>query len=162
MDTNSHGIVLRRIDEADYDEYLQLQKEVFLGGIAFNDDIIRKVWVSLFGDGRVTCAIVTGDSNVFCGYCGVKNIHDEKPEIEIELLKKYRGKGIGFQALRKMMIDIGMRENISCFIAAVEPDNHVSQSLMYKLGGVPVGIRKSIYLEEKSVEEFEKGNIESN
>ena len=160
MDTNKQGIVLRRIDETDYEEYLQLQKEVFIGYIAFSDDGIRHLWVSMFSESRITYAIVTDDSNAFCGYCAIKNIHDEKPEIEIELLRKYRGKGIGFQALRKMMIDIGERENISCFIAAVEADNHISQRLMYKLGGVPGGIRKSIYLEEKCVKEFEEDNIE--
>ena len=58
------------------------------------------------------------------------------------------------------MIDTGMRGNISCFIAAVESDNHISQRLMYKLGGVPGGIRKSIYLEKESVKDFEKDNIE--
>ena len=153
------GIVLRKIDETDYEGYLQLQKEVFIGDIAFSDDIIRNTWGSMFEEDRVVYAIVTSDNNAFCGYCAVKNIYCGKPEIEIELLRKFRGKGIGFQALRKMMIDIGERKNISCFIAAVESDNHISQRLMYKLGGVPGGIRKSIYLEEKSVKEFEKDNM---
>ena len=96
MDT-TQGIVLRKIDETDYEEYLQLQKEVFIGGIAFSDDIIRETWVYMFGEGRVAYAIVTDDNNAFCGYCAVKNIHNEKPEIEIELLRKYRGKGVGFK-----------------------------------------------------------------
>jgi RimJ/RimL family protein N-acetyltransferase len=160
MDTNTQEIVLRRINEADYGEYLQLQKEVFLGDIALCNDGIRKTWASMFELDRVAYAIVTDDNNAFCGYCAVKNIQDEKPEIEIELLRKYRGKGIGFQALGKMMTEVGEQENISCFIAAVESDNHISQKLMCKLGGVPGGIRKSIYLEEKSVKAFEIDNLD--
>ena len=54
MDTNTQGIVLRRIDEIDYVEYLQLQKEVYIGDIVFCDDSIRKTWVSMFEESRIT------------------------------------------------------------------------------------------------------------
>ena len=112
----------------------------------------------MFKESRITYAIMTDDIIDFCGYCAVKNIYEEKPEIEIELFSRYRSKGIGYQALSNMMTGLIKQHSISCFIATVAPDNHVSQGLMYKLGGVPAGIRKSIPADipEKYIQEYER------
>lgn len=161
-----HDIILKllkHLDTAEYTEYrdrfVVLQKEVILYNMSFEDEIIHQSWAELFADDFLSYAILTKEENDFCGYCAVK-IKADKPEVQIELLKKFRGKGIGFQALSQMMTDVGNRNQISCFIAAVEPDNYISQHLMYKLGGIPAGIRQTNFLDKDDIDSFEKDHID--
>ncbi|MDR1699662.1 MAG: GNAT family N-acetyltransferase [Lachnoclostridium sp.] len=153
--------LLKKTDMDEYmDKYIELQKGVVLGDVSYKDEIIRQTWPELFESDIVSYAIITKEGADFCGYCAVKNIETDRPEIQIELLRTFRGKGIGFQALYEMMVEVGERYNISCFIAAVESDNYASQRLMYKLGGLPGGIRRTIYLNENEVGSFEKDYID--
>jgi RimJ/RimL family protein N-acetyltransferase len=159
MAKTTPNIILRTVDEADSDNYVKLQKEVRIVNYKHDDDdIYAQTGTSIINEYSLAYTIVTEDTGDFCGYCAVKDIHAEKPEIVIELLKRYRGKGIGFKALSLLMTEAGERYKISCFTAAVEPDNRISQKLMRKLGGVPNGVRKSIYLDEEDIEGFEADN----
>jgi len=153
-------IILREADEADADDYVRLQKDISLGVFKIDEESLSQTWTSMLKDnGRIAYTVLTEDTNDFCGYCAVKDVNADKPEIEIELLKKYHSKGIGFEVLYKMMTSLSAKDNISCFIALIEPDNYASQKLMYKLGGVPASITKSFFLKEHQTEEFENSNL---
>ncbi len=152
-------IKLREMLQSDLGNYTQLRKEVWLGDDLLTDDIIHKMWEGMFDGKRANYCIETDGDNDFCGYCAVRDTDADKPEIEIELLRRYRGQGIGFQALSTMMSNIEKSADVSGFIAAVEPDNYVSQCLMYKLGGKPGGIRQSSWLSDEDVDEFEKEHM---
>jgi RimJ/RimL family protein N-acetyltransferase len=138
-----------------------LRKDVWLGDEQLiSDDIIKNMWEYMFEDKRVSYCIMTARENDFCGYCAVKDLDADKPEIEIELLRKYRGQGIGYQALSDMMASIEETSNVSGFISVVEPDNYISQKLMYKLGGIPAGVRQSNWLGDEDVDDFEKAHMD--
>ncbi|MCM1181680.1 MAG: hypothetical protein NC347_15625 [Clostridium sp.] len=44
--------------------------------------------------------------NEYVGYCGIKNTAQEQWEIAIEILNKWKQKGIGYKAIRAMMSEI--------------------------------------------------------
>lgn len=71
----------------------------------------------------------------YCGECAVKNISDNIPEIEIELMKEQQNKGIGYQSLIIMLNRLAEEYKKEKLCAKVEPDNYVSQLLFEKLGG---------------------------
>ena len=150
---------LRNIRKPDGDRYVMLQKEVMLSSAKYDDKILLEVWGDMFEKHCEAYAIISDATDDFCGYCAIKNTYHAKPEIAIELFKKYQSKGIGFSALQKMLAYVGERHNKPCFIAVVEPDNYASQGLMYKLGGVPGGIKKSGFLQEEDIDDFESENL---
>lgn len=48
-------------------------------------------------------SIFSKKTGEFVGYCGIKNLTKEVPELAIELLKKCRKQGYGYQALSLLM-----------------------------------------------------------
>lgn len=151
------NIRLRQMTDLYKAEYLKLQKELAYNKDVFNNEkYVEDLWKNFWEKKRVVYSISTELEGDFCGYCAVKNINAECPEIEIELVGKYRRKGIGYQALSLMLQDIYERYDKQCFFSRVEPDNYASQNLMKKIGGKPAGIMlDSMFLEEEQ-EEFEK------
>ena len=149
-------IILRKGNPGDGADYARLQNEVFLIKPMGSDHIVEFYSELLETEGRLNFVISDEATGDYCGQCSVKDIRVEKPEIEIELLEKYQGRGIGFAALSRMMQMVSISENVPCFFATVEPDNIASQKLMYKLGGVPAGISRSGFLRGDQAEDFER------
>jgi len=153
------NIKLRLLDKSDIDYYIELQREVFLDGIDFDDASVGKIWADIFERKEIKYAIIDNDTQTFCGYCGCKDINEDKPELEIELFKRFHNKGIGMHAVLMLMSILYQQKKISSFSATVEPDNYASQRLIYKLGGVPAGVVNSIYINEKYIDKYESDNI---
>lgn len=95
------GIEIRPLSKGqDCKSYIRLQKEVSPFRRMFDDkDFCDKSWEDMFAEDRVTYAIMQVEDSEFCGYCAIKNIKQDEPEIEIELLEKFRSCGIGYTAL---------------------------------------------------------------
>lgn len=136
-------VELREMTSGDYDDFINLKLETsfFVKGFFENEKRREIKWKEMMQPERRNYVI--NKEGVFCGYCAIKNINKEKPEIEIELLKEFQGKGIGFQALLEMMWEISMEYDKQYFIAVVEQRNIPSQRLMLKLGGTHSGMKKS-------------------
>lgn len=115
----------------------------------FENDIYRKyLWEEFTGENAANYCIYAKDTNDFVGYCGIKNLTRETPELVIELLSKYRKQGYGFQALSLLMEKFSKitRENI--FRSRVDVDNYASQALHRKLGALPNGISEFLLHDE--------------
>ena len=81
------NITLRALEGSDINNYIELQKEVFLEGINFDEEVTIKNWDKMFAPGKAMFAIISEDNQDFCGYCGCNNIETETPEIEVELFE---------------------------------------------------------------------------
>lgn len=69
------------------------------------------------------------------GYCQYKNITTSKPDIGIELLPEYRGRGIGY-VVCAALIDIAFeRTDLTEIFYKLERSNTASMALVEKLGG---------------------------
>ena len=80
--------------------------------------------------------------NEYAGYCGIKNTAHEQWEIAIEILNKWKHKGIGYRAISVMLDEIKNRLNVSEFRVRIDAENYPSQRLFEKLGAEPNGIYK--------------------
>ena len=72
--------------------------------------------------------------NEYAGYCGIKNTTHEQWEIAIEILNKWKHKGIGYRAISVMLDEIKNRLNVSEFRVRIDVENYPSQRLFEKLG----------------------------
>lgn len=81
------------------------------------------------------CTVRKASNNEFCGYCQIKDITTEEPELGIELLKKVHDQGVGFHSLKLLMTEYSQLSGKKYFIS-IDPENYASQRLMDKLGGL--------------------------
>lgn len=71
-------------------------------------------------------------NNEYVGYCGIKNTTHEQWEIAIEILNKWKYKGIGYKAISIMLDEIKNRLNVSEFRVRIDAENYPSQKLFEK------------------------------
>lgn len=146
--------------EQDCENYIRLQKEVSPFRHMFDEkDFCDKSWEDMFTEGRIPYAITQIEDGEFCGYCAIKNIKQDKPEIEIELLEKFRGCGIGYNALCNLIYTMKEEHGIRNFIYCTDSDNYASQGLVSKAGGKPHGLKRFFFLREDETEKFEEENM---
>ena len=159
VDVLKPDIKLRPLDKSDIDNFIELQKEVFLDGIDFDDVSVRTVFTDIFEGKEIKYAIIDNDTGTFYGCCGCKDLNKDKPELDIELFKRFHNRGIGTNAVLMLMSILSKQKKVSSFTATVEPDNYASQRLLQKLGATPAGIIISIYISEKYIDKYETDNI---
>lgn len=147
--------------EQDCENYIRLQKEVSPFRHMFDDkDYCDKSWSDMFEEGRLPYAITEAEHGDFCGYCAIKNIKQDKPEIEIELLEKFRGCGIGYAALCELIRVIAEEHRVRKFTYCADSDNYASQALVSKVGGKPNELKRFFFLRENEVKSFEEENMD--
>lgn len=145
---------------ADKENYFALQKSVALFpqiGFENKKENENWLWQDLFKNKNKICYVIEKlPEHSYCGECAVKNICVDTPEIEIELMKEYQNQGIGYQSILIMLNKLAKEYGKENFYARIEPDNYVSQFLVEKLGGVPVGISKDCKVSDEREEQYIK------
>ncbi len=156
-------ILMREMNENDFDDYLLVMKDLTPKVMQTGDmkqyfmKGARESFQSIDTEDTLLIGIWERNEFDFCGYCMLKNIQSNTPEIGIDLRRKYRRKHIGHEALSKM-IDIA-RElfEIDHFIYAVDVENTASQKLAEELGGVRRETKNT--LSEKIVEMLKETQV---
>ncbi|MEH2944041.1 GNAT family N-acetyltransferase [Lachnospiraceae bacterium KK002] len=100
--------------------------------------------------------IVNGE---YAGYCGIKNIMHEQWEIAIEILNKWKYKGIGYKAISVMSDEIKNWLNMLKFRVRIDVENYPGQRLFEKPGAEPNGISEFLLHEEADIRRCEEENI---
>lgn len=155
-DGRQMDIRLRPMEESDFDPYISLQKEVYFDPSLVETDKQKSyIWDGVVNGKGCYYAIVESKDQHFLGYCSIKDRGEEIPEISIELLKKYRNKGVGYQAVCNLMREIESIYHKNVFLYKVEPDNYESLMLVRKLKGRPKGLERSRFLSDEYVPVFE-------
>lgn len=150
---------IRYDDNKDKENYFALQKSVAILQNVYNknEKYDNQSWQEFADDNNRICFVIeTLPEHTYCGECAVKNISDNIPEIEIELMKEQQNKGIGYQSLLIMINRLAEEYKKEKFYAKVEPDNYASQLLFEKLGGIPAGISRDYKITDERVEQFIK------
>ena len=137
-------VVLTRISDTDYPDYEILEMEstlckafIRLGNFP---EFMQEIWKDFLSEKNFVCTVKKASNNTFCGYCQIKDVTTEDPELGIELLKNVHNQGIGFHSLKLLMTEYARLSGKEYFISKVDPQNYASQRLMEKLGGKPDGI----------------------
>lgn len=150
---------IRYDDNKDKENYFALQKSVAILSSTYHDNekYNEQLWKAVAKDNNRICFVIeTLPEHSYCGQCAVKNISDDIPEIEIELMKGQQNKGIGYYSLVIMLNRLAEEYKKEKFYAKVEPDNYISQLLFEKLGGVPAGISRDYQISDERMEKFTK------
>lgn len=132
MDTSK--IRLRELKETDRELYLLAASEEPGCEKLYSDNLCANItWSLAYGDkGKRKNYVIENREGSFIGYCNVEK--GETPEIGINLLPDYQGKGIGLTVIKLLWIKISQERKLTYFIARVEEKNTKSIRMFEKLG----------------------------
>lgn len=151
-------IILRKVQDSDKDIFIELQKENNIVKSMMKEEAYRNMlWNEHIEYKALMFSIVV--DNEYVGYCGIKNTTHEQWEIAIEILNKWKHKGIGYRAISIMLDAIKNRLNVSEFRVRIDAENYPSQRLFEKLGAQPNGISEFLLHEEADIRRCEEENI---
>lgn len=147
------AILLRAVSEDQKNDMLRVSYECSFLKHEFENETYRNyLWEAFIGENAANYCIYAKDTNDFVGYCGIKDLTREMPELAIELLSKYRKHGYGFQALSLLMDQFSKITGENVFRSRVEVENCASQSLHRKLGAIPNGLSEFLLHGENLIE----------
>lgn len=152
-------ILIRAVQEKDKKCFRELQKETCpVKSMYKEEEYLNMMWNEHIQDKSMMFTIeVNGE---YAGYCGINNLDRKNWELAIELLSKFRYKGIGFTAIGIMLSEIKTRIGVDKFRVKISPDNYASQRLFEKLGAIPYGIAEYMLHKEEDIVRFEEENLE--
>ena len=151
-------IILRKVQDSDKHIFIELQKENNIVKSMMKEEAYRNMlWNEHIEYKALMFSIVV--DNEYVGYCGIKNTTHEQWEIAIEILNKWKHKGIGYRAISVMLDEIKNRLNVSEFRVRIDAENYPSQRLFEKLGAEPNGISEFLLHEEADICRCEEENI---
>ena len=85
------AILLRAVSEDQKDDMLRVSYECSFLKHEFENETYRNyLWEAFIGENAANYCIYAKDTKDFVGYCGIKDLTREMPELAIELLSKYR------------------------------------------------------------------------
>lgn len=151
-------IILRKVQDSDKDIFIELQKENNIVKSMMKEEAYRNMLWNEHIEYKALMFSVIVD-NEYAGYCGIKNTTHEQWEIAIEILNKWKHKGIGYRAISIMLDAIKNRLNMSEFRVRIDAENYPSQRLFEKLGAEPNGISEFLLHEEADIRRCEEENI---
>lgn len=151
-------IILRKVQDSDKHIFIELQKENNIVKSMMKEEAYRNMLWNEHIEYKALMFSVIVD-NEYAGYCGIKNTTHEQWEIAIEILNKWKHKGIGYRAISVMLDEIKNRLNVSEFRVRIDAENYPSQRLFEKLGAEPNGISEFLLQEEADIRRCEEENI---
>ena len=151
-------IILRKVQDSDKHIFIELQKENNIVKSMMKEEAYRNMLWNEHVEYKALMFSVIVD-NEYAGYCGIKNTTHEQWEIAIEILNKWKHKGIGYRAISVMLDEIKNRLNVSEFRVRIDAENYPSQRLFEKLGAEPNGISEFLLHEEADIRRCEEENI---
>jgi RimJ/RimL family protein N-acetyltransferase len=151
-------IELRAVSEQDFENFMAVSYENSAMKRAFKDDAFKMdMWETHIAENTANYSIFDKTSGEYVGYCGIKNLTQNNWEIAIELLKKFQGKGYGYNALVLMFDALENLTGAMVYRSRVDSDNYASQGLMKKLGARHNGISE-MFLHGDELIRFQEEN----
>ena len=152
------GLILRKVEEADRDGYIGLQKAYnLMKSMLKEETYCDMVWREHQEPKALMFSIIKDGQ--YIGYCGIKNTSQEPWEIAIEILPDWTNQGIGRIAIDGMLDAVKARLGINQFRVRIDPGNHASQKMFEKLGAIPNGISEFLIHDRATLEKCEEDNL---
>lgn len=79
----------------------------------------NELWQELQKEKRINYVIAAPDGE-FHGFCGVKDKYSDIPEIEIEILEKFTGQGMGYPAVRLLLKELEKKTGKKRYLARMK------------------------------------------
>lgn len=149
-------ICLYVIKKEEKEKYIKLSYQYSLMKKMYEEEKFREAtWNEFMSETAFVCSIYEKITGEYIGYCSIKDLTKDDWELAIELMPDKCHKGYGYEALSLFMKKLYILSGRRFFRARVEIDNHASQGLMKKLGGIPNGISEFM-LHGEEIERFQK------
>ncbi len=136
-------VVLRTFRDEDRDAFISLKKDVSDIGAAYDfmPEFAESSWQEALtgSDGNVHVCLEYGSYGCI-GYLNLQHPERDIPEIGIDMVKDFRNKGIGYQAVKLLMEHAGLIVGYKIFEAEIYSDNKASTALFKKLGAKKIDV----------------------
>lgn len=144
----SDNYLFSRYTIDDKDCHWKLCGEVYDDVLLSNDEFMRKSWEDVLLDtNRLQLKIIYKITQEYIGEVSLRNLDSDRPEIGIQLLRKYHNQGIGTQVMQLFIARLKEVVQINCFSVRIFSNNYISQRLFEKIGAVQVGTEGKEYSE---------------
>lgn len=142
----NNSFLLRTPQTDDKDGYIRLCIEIAIAPGIYDDREFREVcWKNQLKSEHLEVSIIDKSKNEYVGNLLLKRWNTDTPEIGIDLLTKYRSKGIGYQTIKMLMVRTMKVIPVKYFVMRAYSTNVHSQNLIKKLGGVVFKYEESEY-----------------
>ena len=111
----------------------------WLANQEISETVHERSWAELNKKDNITFSILDSATEAYIGYCQYKKIGTDRPDIGIELLPEYRGKGVGYEVCSVLIERFFAETDESALYYQVERQNTVSIALAEKLGAKRCG-----------------------
>ncbi|MCD8369282.1 MAG: GNAT family N-acetyltransferase [Clostridiales bacterium] len=94
--TENEDYILRFLQESDKDQYMEtLIQNSEYPNMYKMDGFAEYTWQNTPEENELIFSIIGKKTDAYCGFCNLRNIDTDTPEIGISLLKEHQGNGIG-------------------------------------------------------------------
>lgn len=130
-------MIIRNMKEEDLEQVCKIENTTF------SKPWLKIDFISSLSDTN-NIYLVAENENEIAGYCGLWGIVGEGQINNVAVKKSYRGQGIGYKLLKRL-IDMGKNNKLTSFTLEVRESNVAAINLYKKLGFQSVGKRKNFY-----------------
>lgn len=140
MYAENEYLILRRLCEQDKEKFMELTLDTSSIPKAYEDaDFFEYSWKCSLNDEDLNLSLFAKDSGRYLGNLMLKNLSDSRQEIGIDIVREYRNKGIGYEAVKLLMNHAAKVSGSNEFEVRIYSDNEPSRKLFKKLGAVEIG-----------------------
>ena len=141
--TLDNKYILKKEAEEDKEAYFNLYKEdsILVEKMPSNmfQDFFNKQWGNRKQENSLYVSIFRKPDAVYLGNIVLKGLESMRPELGIDIVKKYQRKGVAYDTLRMFMRWARRAYNIEYFFVRIYSDNLASFNLFQKLGAIKIG-----------------------
>lgn len=132
--------ILKRLCEQDKEDFMELVLDTSSIPKAYEQAGFSEYsWECSLNDADLNLSLFAKDTGIYLGNLMLKNLSGSRQEIGIDIVRKYRKRGIGYKAVRLLIEHAAKVSGRSDFEVRIYSDNEPSRRLFEKLGAVEIG-----------------------
>lgn len=147
MYAENGDFILKRLCERDKENFMNLYLDTSSIPKAYEQsDFFEYTWEHSLNDDNLNLSLFAKGSDIYLGNLMLKNISANRPEIGIDIVREYRNRGIGYDAVKLLMSRAMEVSGRTDFEVRIYSDNEPSKRLFEKLGAIEIGQEDSEFI----------------
>ena len=138
--TIGNGYILYKLEDADKNKYMELQRQINGVSSSFLTDIMWDATLNELSKGSDKCYSIYEDNNgQFCGCIELQNHNSSTPELGLNLVESKRNQGIAAKVVKLLVQKSCFERNNDFFLIRIKSNNLHSKHVFEKMGAVLIG-----------------------
>lgn len=122
--TIGNGYILYKLEDADKNKYMELQRQINGVSSSFLTDIMWDATLNELSKGSDKCYSIYEDNNgQFCGCIELQNHNSSTPELGLNLVESKRNQGIAAKVVKLLVQKSCFERNIDFFLIRIKSNN---------------------------------------